>query len=83
MSDKDAGGSPSIVLLPKPSGDAPGHAGDARGVPVEGSSVTIERSKLFDLLDRLKVLTPCDRNPERFHERKDDLVADLFAIATA
>lgn len=83
MSDQDAGARPPLTIVPKPTRAAPAHAGDLRAVPVPGSPVTVERSALFDIIDKLKVLTPCDRNPERFHERKDDLVAELYAIATA
>ena len=82
MSDSDAGARPPLTLLPKPAGSPPAHTRNLSGNP-ELTFVIVQREPLFALIEKLKVLTPCDRNPERFHERKDDLVAALFEIATA
>lgn len=83
MSDQDAGARPQLSIIPKPARAAPAHAGDMRAAPIADTPVTVERSALFAIIEKLKVLTPCDRNPERFHERKEDLIAELFAVATA
>ncbi|MFP5515449.1 MAG: hypothetical protein ACLGJC_20485 [Alphaproteobacteria bacterium] len=36
---------------------------------------------LLELAARLRRLTPCWNNPERFHEAKSELVADLRRLA--
>ena len=36
---------------------------------------------LNDLATRLRRLTPCWQNPERFHEAKSELIADLRRLA--
>lgn len=36
---------------------------------------------LLELANRLRRLTPCWQNPERFHEAKSELVADLRKLA--
>ncbi len=44
--------------------------------------VPVSRARLFDLLDQVKVLAPCSRNPHRFHELKSDICAELYDLAT-
>ena len=39
------------------------------------------RDALADIAERLARLAPCHRNPERFHEQKSELVAELRALA--
>lgn len=36
---------------------------------------------LHDVADRLSRLAPCHRDPERFHEEKSELVAELHRLA--
>ncbi|RFC65005.1 hypothetical protein DYI37_03830 [Fulvimarina endophytica] len=83
MSDTDKGAPAPLSIIPAPTATPPAHARNMQADDTAGTDVTIKRSVLFDLIERVKVLTPCDRNPERFHTRKDELVADLFEIATA
>lgn len=94
MSDTDHGATaPSapaatprhLSLVPKPHGPTPAHARDPRRdeATKRGTDVTVSREALFDILDQLKKLSPCHKDPHRFHERKDELASRLFNMATA
>ncbi|MFC3315242.1 hypothetical protein ACFOHY_23520 [Rhizobium rosettiformans] len=39
------------------------------------------RDTLANIAERLARLAPCHRNPEKFHEEKSELVAELRALA--
>jgi hypothetical protein len=89
MSDQDSGATaPSAsqqLVVVRVAGEAPVHIQDPRNSAgaATGSHVRVERVVLFDLLDQLKKLSPCHKDPHRFHERKDEIVARLYYMATA
>lgn len=84
MSDQERGPGSALTLIPKPDGAAPAHALDPRrsGEP-RTSTVPVSREALFDLLQEIKQLAPCHRDPHRFHQRKDEIASRLFSMATA
>lgn len=84
MSDQERGHGPALTLIPKLEGPTPPHALDPRrSAEPRTSKVEVSREALFDLLDQVKQLSPCHRDPHRFHQRKDEVVALLFGMATA
>ncbi len=44
-------------------------------------TTTTTAAKLQDIADRLARLTPCHRDPHRFHELKSELVNELRELA--
>lgn len=76
-------GDPLFRILPRSQALVPSHAFDTRTAPGRGTTVTLTRDAIFEVLERLKQLTPCSRNPHRFHELKDELAAALYTLATA
>ncbi|KQT54649.1 hypothetical protein ASG43_03415 [Aureimonas sp. Leaf454] len=88
MSDTDHGATApptKLIPAPAPSGRAPAHAFAPKSSVVDerGTHVCVSREALFDLLDGVKKLAPCHKDPNRYHERKDDIVSRLFDMATA
>lgn len=84
MSEQERGPGPALTLVPKSQGDVPAHALDPRrSSEPRTSKVEVSREALFDILEELKQLAPCHRDPHRFHQRKDEIVGRLFGMATA
>lgn len=75
----------ALVPVPKPTGPAPAHARDPRRdeATKRGTNVSVSREALFELLDEVKKLSPCHKDPHRYHERKDEIASLLFQMATA
>lgn len=45
------------------------------------TSTPTHSTKLIDIADRLARLSPCHRDPERYHEEKSELVNELRQLA--
>lgn len=86
MSDQDAGPAPrptpTLALVPRSDARPPEHARDTTNDPERSAVVAVSVRSLFEVLEELRKLTPCHRNPDLFHERKDELCARLYDLAT-
>jgi hypothetical protein len=83
MSQQDGGPVPLRALPERPAPRNSAHTLRHDGFEPQEGMVLVARSALLEIMDTVKVLAPCHRNPERFHELKDEVLKGIAALAFA